>query len=71
MIEKRDKSIYGIIKQKDRCEWKDSVMLGMSGNGRGTRGRIEAERGKRAYCIPPTVIHVDRKTFPTVIYSTL
>ena len=48
MIEKRDKSIYGIIKQKDRCEWKDSVMLGMSGNGRGTRGRIEAERGKLA-----------------------
>ena len=58
MIEKRDKSIYEIVKQKDRCEWKDSVMLGMSGNGRGTRGRIEAERGKQR-----TLTDTDTVTF--------
>ena len=50
--------------------WKDSAMLGMSGNGWGTRGRIEAERGKRALLYTYTYIVQLTVTYSTAPHCT-
>ena len=44
-------------------------MLGMSGNGWGTRGRIEAERGKLAHCRYLQCTLCVSKVYTVYIYS--